>query len=67
VLDRYRDIPGSQWLSVGDSWIDGKGSNEAGIPFVSYQTELHVMVDRGVKAIGKIGQISELLAYARRE
>ncbi|MDF2958806.1 MAG: haloacid dehalogenase [Paenibacillus sp.] len=60
VLDRFVHIPPAGWISLGDSWIDGKGSNDAGIPFVSYQTDLSVMSSRGVTAIGRINDIQEL-------
>lgn len=67
VLDRFRHIPSGRWLSLGDSWIDGKGSNDAGIPFVSYQTDLSVMTARGVAAIGRIHEIGELAPYLHYE
>lgn len=67
VLDRFGHIPNGSWLSLGDSWIDGKGSNEAGIPFVSYQTDLSVMKARSVAAIGRINEIRELASYFHDE
>ncbi|MFD0681029.1 MULTISPECIES: HAD family hydrolase [unclassified Paenibacillus] len=60
VLDHFAQIPSNDWISLGDSWIDGKGSMDAGIPFVSYQTDLSIMKSRGVAAIGRIDEIKEL-------
>ncbi|MCR8633290.1 HAD family hydrolase [Paenibacillus radicis (ex Xue et al. 2023)] len=60
VLDHFAQIPSNDWISLGDSWIDGKGSMDAGIPFVSYQTDLSIMKSRGVDAIGRIDEIKEL-------
>ncbi|WP_336604313.1 HAD family hydrolase [Paenibacillus sp. MMS18-CY102] len=58
-------IPASNWLSVGDSWIDGKGSVDAGISFVSYGTSLEAMRSRGVEPIGRIEQLLELNEWLR--
>ncbi|NOU92248.1 HAD-IA family hydrolase [Paenibacillus sp. LMG 31456] len=63
ALDHFAHIPIDSWISLGDSWIDGKGSNDAGIPFVSYQTDLNIMKNRGVMAIGRIGEINELKQF----
>ncbi|TDG00596.1 HAD family hydrolase [Paenibacillus piri] len=63
VLERCPHIPRSGWISLGDSWIDGKAANDAGVPFISYQTDLDVMESRGVAAIGRIERIRELHAY----
>jgi phosphoglycolate phosphatase len=63
VLDHFPHIASSAWLSVGDAWIDGVASREAGVRFISYQTNLEQMEARGVKAIGQIEVITELMKY----
>ncbi|NHN30859.1 HAD family hydrolase [Paenibacillus agricola] len=63
VLDRFPQVASSAWLSIGDSWIDGVASREAGIRFISYQADLELMKARGVQAIGHIHNITELIHY----
>jgi phosphoglycolate phosphatase len=65
VLNRFVELPRDQWISVGDSWIDGKASNEAGVPFVCYQTDVSVMNSRNVRIIGRIRAIEEMNKYIR--
>ncbi|WP_334073082.1 MULTISPECIES: HAD family phosphatase [Paenibacillus] len=36
VLRHYGGLSPGAWISVGDSWIDGKASALAGIPFIAY-------------------------------
>lgn len=63
VIKQFPHIAGSEWLSVGDSWIDGKGSMEAGIPFIGYRTSQTIMEQRGVAPIGTMENIEDLLHY----
>jgi phosphoglycolate phosphatase len=63
VKDEFKSIYPNEWISVGDSWIDGKASVEAGIPFVSYKTSNEVMISRGVVPAGQINNISEMLDF----
>lgn len=63
VLDYFQHIPAGQWISIGDSWIDGKASTEAGIRFISYRTSMDVMVEKGVRADGRIEQMLDLKKY----
>ncbi|WP_080838246.1 HAD family hydrolase [Cohnella massiliensis] len=63
VLESYPDIPASEWISVGDSWIDGKGAQEAGIRFVAYGTDIAKMREAGVEPDGKIDHIGQLLDF----
>ncbi|MEK8127823.1 HAD family hydrolase [Paenibacillus filicis] len=60
VLEQFPQLPASNWLSVGDSWIDGAASAGAGIAFVSYKTDPVVMKARGVEVTGHMQQLSEL-------
>lgn len=59
---RRSGIEAIGWISIGDSWIDGKGSMDAGIPFVCYG-EASAMRDRGVMPIHAIGRLEELLLW----
>ncbi|HZG87766.1 HAD family phosphatase [Paenibacillus sp.] len=62
VLERFRDIAAGKWISVGDSWADGKASAAAGIPFVAYRADEPSMRRMGVAPIGHIADIRELTA-----
>ncbi|GFZ95375.1 hypothetical protein GCM10008018_47170 [Paenibacillus marchantiophytorum] len=59
----FPDIPDQGWLSIGDSWIDGRASMEAQIPFISYGKMGHTMIDKGVKPIAHIDKLLSLLDY----
>ncbi|QKS46537.1 HAD family hydrolase [Paenibacillus cellulosilyticus] len=58
-------IPAEQWLSIGDSWIDGRGSIDAGIRFVGYQTKDEELASRGVEPIARLTRLSQLLDTIR--
>lgn len=58
-------IAAEQWLSIGDSWIDGKGSIDAGIRFVGYQTKDEELASRGVEPIARLTRLSQLLDTIR--
>jgi len=57
---RRTGIDAANWLSVGDSWIDGRGSLDAGIPFVGYRAAERDMLLRGVRPVACIGSLAEL-------
>lgn len=61
ILSQYKEIPAEEWISVGDSWIDGKASTEAGIRFVAYQSDEEMMQRMGVRPIAEISDIREML------
>lgn len=63
VLNKYKEIPAEEWLSIGDSWIDGAASAEAGISFLSYQAELDMMNKKGVFPLAVIQDLRELPDY----
>ncbi|MCQ6562432.1 HAD family hydrolase [Paenibacillus mendelii] len=67
VKETLRFVGNDQWLSVGDAWIDGKASADAGIPFISYRTGLDVMHARGVRPIGRIDRLSELIPLLEKQ
>ncbi|PYI54628.1 HAD family hydrolase [Paenibacillus flagellatus] len=63
LLARYPAIPAASWLSVGDSWIDGKAAGEAGVPFLAYRADPGELERRGVAPIGHIRSMRELFGY----
>jgi phosphoglycolate phosphatase len=63
ILALYKDIPATRWLSIGDSWIDGKASQDGGVQFLAYQGDSAKMKSKGVYPIGFINHMSELLQF----
>ncbi|KKO52721.1 HAD family hydrolase [Paenibacillus sp. DMB20] len=63
VLQRYENFTAEEWVSVGDSWIDGKASTEAGIRFISYQGDAETMKKMGVCPSAEITDIRELKRF----
>ncbi|MBW7474711.1 HAD family hydrolase [Paenibacillus oenotherae] len=63
VLERLPYIPSHQWISIGDSWIDGKAAAGAGIAFISYRTSIEQMAQRGVAPIGAVDQLQQVIDY----
>ena len=61
LLNRFKSIRAEEWLSVGDAWIDGKASVEAGIPFVAYNGDIAKMTSMGVYPIAHIQDIREII------
>jgi len=65
ILNRYKDTGAKEWISVGDSWIDGKASVEAGIPFISYQGDIEKMRGAGVHPIAEMKRIQDLIPFLK--
>jgi phosphoglycolate phosphatase len=63
ALNTFHHIELCEWISVGDAWIDGKASAEAGIQFISYQGDGKKMRSNGVFPIAEIKVIGELLDF----
>jgi phosphoglycolate phosphatase len=63
ILNVYDNFTSDEWISVGDAWVDGKGSSAAGINFISYQGDAQKMTQMGVFPIAEITDIRELLLY----
>ncbi|WP_159887433.1 HAD family hydrolase [Paenibacillus puerhi] len=61
VLEQFPHSPAEEWISVGDSWIDGQGSMGAGIAFVSYKAGLEAMLSKGVEPKAGIHALGELM------
>ena len=63
VLNVYNDTLSTEWISVGDAWIDGKASKEAGITFLSYNGDIVKMNQMGVFPDAQIKDIRELMQF----
>lgn len=66
ILQQYSNTSAGEWISVGDSWIDGKASAKAGIKFVSYRADEMKMNNNDVCPMAKITDIRELLPFLGR-
>jgi phosphoglycolate phosphatase len=60
---QFQHIPADGWISIGDSWIDGRASAEADIPFIGYKTDTAVLGSKGIHPRGRISSIGELLNF----
>lgn len=65
VLSEY-PFSADEWLSVGDSWIDGKASIEAGIKFIAYRSDGDKLKQMNVKPFAAIEELPELLSIIER-
>lgn len=63
VLNVYNDTLSTDWISVGDAWVDGKASKEAGITFLSYNGDQSKMNKMGVFPDAQIKDIKELMQF----
>ncbi len=63
VMNRFASIKPNEWLSIGDSWIDGKTAEEAGIPFISYRADIDKMHQRGIQPTLRMNHMMELLEF----
>lgn len=60
ILAQWPDMLPEQWLSIGDSWVDGKASTAAGVPFVAYRADDEGMELMGVSPMACINDIRVL-------
>jgi phosphoglycolate phosphatase len=61
ILARFTHIPKDHWVLIGDSWIDGKAANDAGIAFLAYQANKDELTRHGVACTGHIDSLVEIL------
>ncbi|WP_177182646.1 HAD family hydrolase [Paenibacillus sp. OV219] len=66
ILNKYPNHSADDWISVGDAWIDGKASQDAGVKFISYQGDIDRMRSKGVIPIASIDDLAQLASYIRR-
>ncbi|MDF2717141.1 MAG: cbbZC [Paenibacillus sp.] len=63
IMSHYPDIRPEEWLSVGDSWIDGKAAHSGGIAFLAYNARTEELERRQIPAVGHIRSMLELFDY----
>lgn len=63
LLSYYPHIRPEKWLSVGDSWIDGKAAQGGGVAFLAYNAKVAELERREVPYLGHIQSMHELLGY----
>lgn len=63
ILNHYKTTSANEWLSVGDAWLDGKASIDAGIRFISYNGDIQKMSNMGVYPYAEIKDIRELINF----
>lgn len=61
IVAAYPDIPLDNWIFIGDSWIDGKAAQTAGIPFVCYRGDLELLARKRVTPKAKIDHLLEVI------
>ncbi|MDD9267462.1 HAD family hydrolase [Paenibacillus sp. GCM10023248] len=64
VLQHFNSLKGDQWIAIGDSWIDGRAAEDAGIPFISYgDSPSSAMAEKRVRPAAHIDKLLRLLDY----
>jgi len=63
ILNHFKTTSTNEWLSVGDAWLDGKASMDAGIRFISYNGDIQKMNRMGVYPYAEIKDIREVINY----
>jgi phosphoglycolate phosphatase len=63
VIEQYPHIPSECWISIGDSWIDGRASMLAGIPFLGYRTKQEELSRFKVISIGRLEKLLDVRSY----
>lgn len=59
----YPHIEPAEWLSIGDSWIDGKAAIGAGSRFLAYRGDKERFARESVEPVGWIDQLEEIVHY----
>jgi phosphoglycolate phosphatase len=60
ILEMFPDILKDEWLFIGDSWIDGKAAQGAGVSFINYCGDIEEMEKKGVTPIVSICNLAEI-------
>ncbi|MEX1030674.1 MAG: HAD family hydrolase [Paenibacillaceae bacterium] len=63
VMNQFPAIKPDEWISIGDSWIDGKAAQDAGIPFISYRADDDKFRLRGIEPIARMSRLMQLHEY----
>ncbi|MBH5317659.1 HAD family hydrolase [Paenibacillus sp. GSMTC-2017] len=65
VLNQYKTTSPEEWISVGDSWIDGKASMAAGILFISYNGDAEKMDKMDIRPTARIQELREIINFLK--
>lgn len=65
VLDEFKHSA-NEWLSVGDSWIDGKASISAGIRFIAYRSDKEMLKQMKVHPTAELSSLLELMSLIKQ-
>ena len=63
ILNRYKNTSADEWLSIGDAWLDGRASIDAGIRFISYNGDIQKMNKMSVYPYAEINDIRKLVDF----
>jgi phosphoglycolate phosphatase len=66
ILDSYPDIQSNHWISIGDSWIDGKAAQDAGVAFICYQRDMEWMNSKGVDPLTKVDNLLDIIDVLKK-
>ena len=61
VLQKFPQTSPEEWLSVGDSWIDGKAAADAGMTFAAYRADSAKLNFMGVHPLSNLSDIRDVL------
>ena len=61
AMRHFPHISTGEWISIGDSWIDGKAAADAHIPFVSYNAKEEELTKRGIEPMGQVRRLTDFL------
>lgn len=65
ILDKYTRTQPDNWISIGDSWIDGKAAQDAGVEFINYKGDVELMNRKGVVPMLSLHRMADLLDYLK--
>lgn len=61
VLKQFPHV--KHWVMLGDSWIDGKAAQTAGVDFVAYQADIDHMHHLGVYPVDKVDDFAGFVRW----
>ncbi|MEB3102723.1 HAD family hydrolase [Ferviditalea candida] len=61
IFDHFPDVPRESWILIGDSWIDGRAAETAGIPFISYKADLKKLSEKSVEPVFSVSSMKALI------
>ncbi len=61
VKDRYPEV--NRWIMLGDSWIDGKAAQLAGVGFVAYKGDRSRLCEQGVCPVSYVAHFTQFVTW----